>query len=120
MVNCVPLCGPLPTGKLLRSNRKVQEPSVTVPLASLPPESNVTGPTLVPLKLPNCKVNACPCGNPSTVARFGQAPLGNAKDRLVRLLTAAVAVEEPLLLLHPRTVSIPMTTIEAMHCARRR
>src|SRR5215510_13893894 len=119
MVNCVPLCGPLPTGKLLRSNRKVQEPSVTVPLASLPPESNVTGPTLVPLKLPNCKVNACPCGNPSTVVTAGPAPFGNAKDRLVRLLGVAEPVDSPLLPLHPRTVSVPMTT-RAIHCAMRR
>ena len=120
MVNCVSLCGPLPTGKVLRSNRKVQEPSVTVPLASLPPESNVTGPTLVPLKLPNCKVNACPCGNPNTAARSGPAPPGNAKDRLVRSLGAAATEAESSSLLHPRTVSIPMTTTRAIHCAMRR
>src|SRR6266446_10720048 len=104
MVNGVPLWGPLPAGKVLRSNRKVQEPSITVPLAALPPESNVTGPTLVPPKLPNCKVNACPCGNLSTVARSGPAPLVNAKDRLVRSLAVAEA-SDVLLLPHPRTVS---------------
>src|SRR5712691_12608153 len=114
MVNGVPLWGPLPAGKVLRSNRKVQEPSVTVPLAALPPESNVTGPMLVPPKLPNCKVNACPCGNPSTAARFRPAPLVNAKDRLVRVLAVAGTPEVLLLLLQPRTVSVPMTT-RAIH-----
>src|SRR5207248_8854214 len=84
----------------------------------LPPESNVTGPTLVPPKLPNCKVNACPCGKPSTVARLGPAPLVNAKDRLVRSLAVAEA-SDVLLLPHPRTVSVPMTT-RAIHCAMRR
>src|SRR5437870_6962527 len=118
MVNCVPLCGPRPAGKVLRSKRKAQEPSVTVPLAALPPESNVTGPTLVPPKLPNCKVNACPCGKPSTVARLGPAPLVNAKDRLLRSLPVAGA-PDVLLLPHPRTMSVPMTT-RAIHCAMRR
>src|SRR5512145_2338682 len=104
MVNCAPLCGPLPAGKVLRSNRKAQEPSVTVPLAPLSPESNVTGPILVPPKLPNCKVNACPCGNPSTVARFGPAPLGNAKDRLVRSPAVAETTDVLSSPPHPRTV----------------
>src|SRR5207244_13088696 len=109
MVNCVPLCGPRPAGKVLRSKRKVQEPSVTVPLAALPPETNVTGPTLVPPKLPNCKVNGCPCGKPSTIARLGPAPLVNAKARLVRALAVAEA-SDVLLLPHPRTVSVRVAT----------
>src|SRR5262245_13471955 len=120
MVNCVPLCGPRPVGKVLRSKRKAQEPSVTVPLAALPPESKVTGPTLVPPKLQNCKVKACPCGNQSTVARFGPAPLVNAKERLVRSLAVAVATDVLLPLLHPRTASVPITTTRAIHCAMRR
>src|SRR5215831_6015993 len=90
-----------------------------VPLAALPPESNVTGPTLAPPKLPNCKVNACPGGNLSSVARSGPAPLVKAKDRLVRSLAATGASDE-LLLPHPRTVSVPMTSTRAIHCAMRR
>src|SRR5215510_583576 len=94
------------------------EARLTVPLAALPPESNVTGPTLGPTKLPNCKANACPCGNLSSAARSGPAPLVKAKDRLVRSLAVA-GVSDELLLPHPRTVSVPMIT-RAIHCAMRR
>src|SRR5215510_4952349 len=120
MTNCVPLCGPLPAGKVLREKEKVQGgPTVTVPLATLPPESKVTGPTLVPPKLPKSRVNACPCGNSSTAARFGPAPFANVKERSFRSLAVAEEVD-PLLPLQPRTMSVPMTSTRAIHCAIRR
>src|SRR5438128_1018900 len=109
--------GPMPVEKVLRSKRNVQEPRVTVPLAVLPPESKVTGPTLVPPKLANCRVNACPCGSPSIVARLAPAPVGNAKDRLFRSLAVAETNVVLLPLLHPRTASAPMTAIRAIHKA---
>jgi len=100
----------------LLSNRKVQEPSVTVPLAALPPESNVTGPTLVPQ---SCQIaGKCLPSASSTYSKIWTSSARKCEGPIGQILAVAGTPMYYSYYCHPRTVC--PNDHQAIHCAMRR